>query len=163
MAFSNTVTRTAARKKRDALYYAANRERIKAATKEYDLLNKDAVRVTKQKWVAKNKDKISAAQRRYRQKHPDKVNARAAVFRAAKLHFRTFPLSLSQKAEIGALYELSTKLSEETGVLHHVDHMVPLAGSNVSGLHVPWNLRVVPAKENQSKGNRLVAALERAA
>lgn len=42
-----------------------------------------------------------------------------------------------------------------TGVAHHVDHIHPLRGEGFTGLHVPWNLRVIPAHDNVSKGNRL--------
>lgn len=57
------------------------------------------------------------------------------------------------KKAIEAIYAQAKRLTKETGIPHHVDHIFPLAHEAFCGLHVPWNLRIIHKIDNLSKGN----------
>jgi hypothetical protein len=71
---------------------------------------------------------------------------------------RRMPPWADRKA-IKAIYEQARRLTAETGVLHHVDHVVPLCGREVSGLHVETNLQVLTFIENSRKHNHFEGAV----
>lgn len=114
------------------------------------------------------KIRINNAQRRKKLKKllRDTPYHRALVAHHAKLRqackLQRTPLWADLEA-IRAIYVEARRIEMETGVPQHVDHIYPLKGRFVSGLHVPENLRIVPAKVNLAKSNKVdgdAAALE---
>ena len=92
--------------------------------------------------------------RGYAVKSPDVANAKNAKYRALKLQRTPKWLSKSQYKDILKVYSKCRKVSRKTGVKHEVDHIVPLKGRDVCGLHVPWNLQIITKSNNAKKGNR---------
>lgn len=89
---------------------------------------------------------------RYQNSSEERLRAKvkAAARRAARLE-RT-PASADHDA-IKEIYRQAAALTEATGEPHHVDHIIPLQGDNVSGFHHQDNLLIVPAPNNLRKGN----------
>lgn len=83
-----------------------------------------------------------------------KYVAARAKRRAAQENATPEWLTAIHKAQIQEMYDIALAKEIQTGVKHHVDHIVPIMGKAVSGMHVPWNLQVITAKENLSKGWR---------
>lgn len=101
------------------------------------------------------KDSINAKQRKYYRKNKQYYITKAYL--RNKQVARAKPAWLTEEHEfmLEEIYELRDLRSKLTGVVHHVDHIVPLRGQNCCGLHVPWNLQVIPAVDNLSKSNRI--------
>lgn len=76
----------------------------------------------------------------------------SAKYRARDKRVRLATPPWAPMAEIAKIYEQRRVISEQTGIEHHVDHVVPLRGEQVCGLHVPWNLEIVCAEHNIAKG-----------
>lgn len=96
-------------------------------------------------------------------KHKEFLQAHRQQFLAEYAKKRAFAMSIAtplwaDRKAIAEIYRACREKSQSTGVVYHVDHIVPIQGRKVSGLHVHWNLRIITASENCAKGNRLTDA-----
>ena len=104
-------------------------------------------------WRQSNPKKSAAYSRKYVTKNKGERNLWTANYRSAKDARQPSWLNAGQLFEMESIYNYCAAL-RSAGLDYHVDHIVPLRGDNVSGLHVPWNLQVITGSENMSKGNR---------
>jgi hypothetical protein len=108
-------------------------------------------------WASSNINSYRASSSKWKKNNAGKTRAIIAKRRADKLQ-RTPPWVTKEHTDaMKKLYKQAAWLTEITGIKWHVDHIVPLKGKNVSGLHVPDNLQVIPARENLKKGNKLAS------
>lgn len=91
--------------------------------------------------------------RKYIKNNRAKYAHHLAVYRAKKLKATPKWLTSDHLIEIENIYLKCKNKSKEEGIDYEVDHIVPLQGENVSGLHVPWNLQIISKTENRKKGN----------
>lgn len=110
-----------------------------------------AARERTKKWSAENADRKRASDAKFKTENPHKVTAYKAKRRAAVLKACPAWLTDEHKEQIVSIYAEARRLTELTGTPHEVDHEVPLQGKTVSGLHVPWNLRVLPKQVNNRR------------
>ena len=135
-------------------YAEKHAEHLKAKNKEWVERNRQRVNANALRWVERNYEQSKASCRRYRQNNKAKVNAKTARRNKRSKHATPVWLTPAHHREILGMYERAVSASRTTGIPHEVDHIVPLQGKTVCGLHVPWNLSVCPAHENRSKGNK---------
>ena len=162
-----TMAQREASAKRSKQYRKSNLEKVRAVAKEYRVTHPEKIRAKNEKYYTANCEKmlmqqkqrrndssgkVQAQRREWYRTNPGRGAAQAAARRAMKLRATPSWLNTAQKEVIEALYAAAqvTKM--------HVDHIVPLQGENVSGLHVPWNLQLLQPEANMSKGNRFTTA-----
>lgn len=119
------------------LYYAANKDR---RAKEF------------QAWREENKDRRAEYMREWSKDNTALVREKGSRRRAHKL--KATP-KWANHEKIMEFYHLAERLTRETGVIHHVDHIYPLQSEEVCGLHCEFNLNVITQFENIQKLNRM--------
>lgn len=140
-----------------------------AWNKSYYHKNKDAEKERHAKWREENyehlrkwgmeyrsgkEEELREYCKKWRKENPDLVNYHSAKRRATERKATPDWLSDDQLSDIKAMYSLAKKFEGLCGIKYHVDHIVPLKGKNVCGLHVAWNMQLLPASSNIAKSNK---------
>lgn len=136
---------------RHADYRARNPDKVKASQHRYYLANKEKRMEALKAWASANPERYAEVRKRWYDDNRALRNSYSARWRRQS---RIATPPWADHAAILAIYAEAIRISEETGIQHHVDHFYPLKGRTVSGLHVETNLRIIPAVENIRKNNR---------
>jgi hypothetical protein len=106
------------------------------------------------KWKKNNPERAAEVSRNTRVKHKIRVMTNKAAYRAGKSQRVPAWLTDFDKLKIKCIYSIAAMLTRENKEQWHVDHVIPLHGKNVSGLHTPSNLWFVRGEENHLKNNK---------
>lgn len=131
----------------------ANKEKRAEHRKKWRDNNYEKAREVERLSRMKNRAKLLERKRKYAANNRPKYAAYSQKRRAALL--RAIP-PWADLSAIEAIFEECARLTRETGIGHHVDHIVPLQSPVVCGLHVESNLRIIDGTSNRSKGNKLL-------
>ena len=107
---------------------------------------------SRKKCYEKHSVKVRLKQNQYKQKNKHIMIANMARRRAHKKKASVF-LTEDEKLKVKEIYKECIRISNDTGIEHHVDHIIPITKG---GLHHPDNLQILTAKENLSKGNKIL-------
>lgn len=127
-----------------------NPAKVLASQRNRANINRDKNRAARKAWEKKNPKAALESFRRYRERNRAKIRARLTVSKQGREKRRV--LWANQDA-ILEIYRQAELMTQTTGRLHVVDHIIPLQGRTVSGLHVETNLRVIEHQENAQKHN----------
>jgi hypothetical protein len=131
-------------------YYHLNKEKQKSYYKQ----NQDKEKTNMKQWRSLHKEEVKTYLSEWRRLNRGKCNALNKRYEASKLQATPNWLTVEQLRQI-ELYYLAAKwiefiLEEQIDV----DHIIPLQGKNVRGLHVPWNLQLLTHADNLKKSNK---------
>lgn len=141
---------------RHCLCRVCNRAKVAAWQKTPNGAAKHASNSNRYQTAPKTKAKHARAVTQWQQSERGKAKRRSiwASYYTSKLHSMPPWLTEIQLSEIEQFYILAKELQWLSDKPLEVDHIVPLQGKNVSGLHVPWNLQILPQNLNRRKNNK---------
>ena len=144
--------KTRERRKKDPIKYLLKK-------RNYSQKNKEKIRASDSIWKNKNREKVRDASNKWKHKNRDHVlnynKKREMKVKGCKIN-----LPDEQNQLIKSFYSTCKKLNKDNPDSFHVDHIIPISGDNVCGLHVPWNLQILTKAENSSKKNKFDGTYE---
>lgn len=155
----------------DRDWYERNREYALEKAKEYreSIKGTEDFKMKRRDWYERNKDRVAEKNRiwrienaeryletaaKWREENRELVREYQARRRAAKRNAMPSWYGELDEFVIQEAYELLPRREAATGIKWHVDHMIPLQADWATGFHCAYNIQVIPASMNMSKGNR---------
>jgi hypothetical protein len=149
-------------------YYAKHRETAIRGISKWQQEHKDVVNSATAKWRENNPDSSKRSVDKYYQSHKEVKLAKTKEWRKKNKPLLQFYnstrrsqikkafVSWADVQQMVEIYKSSIQLSEQTGIPHQVDHIIPLQHDLVCGLHWEGNLQILSTRENQIKSNRFI-------
>lgn len=128
-------------------------EKIRERKRQYRQANKDKIREYNQRYNARKPEVLSNAREKWLAANPERAAENKARRKAIEKH--AMPKWADRNA-IENIYKQRIELEKVTEMQWHVDHIIPLQGKTICGLHIAENLQVLPATVNMQKSNKLL-------
>ena len=139
--------------KRCAEWQRNNKDKKNAINARYRNSHKESIAAHLKVYYEANKEKVAKRTSEWAKSNLGTTSANRRIDQARKINRVPAWLTESDLLRMKCYYQVAAMRTRESGQKWHVDHIIPLRGKEVSGLHVPNNLQVITAAENRKKRN----------